>query len=78
VVAQEAATVRAVVREVTGSEPRRLRFREDADGLVALLTVALPEQQTIDAAHRVATDLERRIRDAAPTIAAVIVHTEPR
>lgn len=76
-VAAEDAAVRAVVAEVTGSEPQALRFRGDAEGLVALLTVTLPGTQNLDEAHRVATEIERRVKEAAPTLAAVIVHTEP-
>lgn len=76
-VAAEAATVRAIVEAATGAAPVRLRFRAGDDGLVALLTVALPGDQTLDAAHRAATDIEREIRLRAPAIAEVIVHTEP-
>lgn len=76
-VAAEDRAVRAIVRELTGSEPDALRFRAGDDGLVALLTVALDRTQTIDEAHRAATQIERRIRSALPQIAAVIVHTEP-
>jgi cation diffusion facilitator family transporter len=77
-VAQQERTVRAIVREVTGADPELLRFRAGDRGLVALLTVRLPGDQTLDAAHDAASRLERRIRDRAPEIAEVIVHTEPR
>ncbi|HEU4976034.1 MAG TPA: cation-efflux pump [Baekduia sp.] len=76
-IAAEDRTVRAIVREITGAEPHGLRFRAGDDGLVALLTVALDGTQTIDEAHRSATDIERRIRREVPSIVAVIVHTEP-
>lgn len=76
-VAGEQRAIRAIVREHTGAEPRALRFREDEEGLVALLTVELAGDQTLDAAHRAATEIERAIRAAAPGLAAVIVHTEP-
>jgi cation diffusion facilitator family transporter len=76
-VADEERTVRAIVREHTRAEPHALRFRQDDEGLVALLTIEIPGDQTLDAAHRAATAVERAIRDAAPAIAAVIVHTEP-
>jgi divalent metal cation (Fe/Co/Zn/Cd) transporter len=77
-VAQQERTVRAIVREVTGADPELLRFRAGDRGLVALLTVRLPGDQTLDAAHDAASRLERRIRDHVPEIAEVIVHTEPR
>jgi cation diffusion facilitator family transporter len=76
-VADEDRTIRAIVRKQTGAEPCALRFREDDDGLVALLTIELAGDQTLDAAHRAATAIERAIREAAPAISAVIVHTEP-
>jgi cation diffusion facilitator family transporter len=76
-VAREERAVRRIVRELSGSEPDRLRFRQGDDGLVALLTVGLSRGQTLDAAHRAATEIERRIRREVPGVAAVIVHTEP-
>jgi divalent metal cation (Fe/Co/Zn/Cd) transporter len=76
-VAEEERIVRGLVREVTGSEPDALRFRAGNEGLVVLLTVRLAGTQTLDQAHDVASELERRIRDLAPTIDEVIVHTEP-
>ena len=77
VVAEE-LVVRRVVRDLTGSDPDRLRFRAGDRGLVALLTVALEGHQTLDEAHEAASELERRIREEAPAIAEVVVHTEPR
>jgi cation diffusion facilitator family transporter len=76
-VAAEDLLVRGIVREVTGAPPVLLRFRTGDRGLVALLTVRLAGAQTLDSAHETASDIERRVRDAAPTIAEVIVHTEP-
>jgi cation diffusion facilitator family transporter len=74
----EDQAIRRVVRDVTGAEPERLRFRTDERGLVALLTVGLAGDQSLDAAHEAASELERRIRKVAPAVAEVIVHTEPR
>jgi cation diffusion facilitator family transporter len=76
-VAGEERIVRMIVREVTGGQAEALRFRAGDDGLVVLLTVRLDGAQTLDQAHDVASELERRIRDRAPTIDEVIVHTEP-
>ena len=76
-VAAEERAVRGIVRDLTGVEPAVLRFREGDEGLVVLVTVRLPGAQTLDAAHGVASEIERRIRDRAPAIAEVIVHTEP-
>jgi cation diffusion facilitator family transporter len=76
-VAQEEAAVRAIVADLTGRPVEALRFRAGAGGLVVLLTVRLGGEQTLDQAHDVASELERRIRARAPTIDEVIVHTEP-
>ncbi|MES1194232.1 MAG: cation transporter dimerization domain-containing protein [Solirubrobacterales bacterium] len=69
--------MRRIVRELTGGQAEALRFRAGDDGLVVLLTVRLDGAQTLDQAHGVASELERRIRDQAPAIDEVIVHTEP-
>ncbi|HEY6760724.1 MAG TPA: cation diffusion facilitator family transporter [Baekduia sp.] len=76
-VADEERIVRELVRELTSSEPEDLRFRMGAEGLVVLLTVRLAGTRTLDQAHDVASELERRIRERAPTVDEVIVHTEP-
>jgi cation diffusion facilitator family transporter len=76
-VAAEAGAIRAVVRDVTGADPEGLRFRAGDEGLVTLLTVRLAGDQTLDDAHRAASEIERRVRELAPRIAEVIVHTEP-
>ena len=77
-VARERSAIRAIVRDLTGAEPERLRFRTDDEGLVALLTIGLAGDRSVDDAHRAATEIERAVRRAAPTLAAVIVHTEPQ
>lgn len=70
-------TIGQLVRDATGTAPLRLAFRNEDDGIVTLLTVALPGGQTLDTAHRTATELEHAILAAVPTVAAVVVHTEP-
>lgn len=69
--------VRRVVREVTGSEPRELRFLRSDSGVVAFLTLGLDGTSRLDEAHARASEIEERIRLARPDIADVIVHTEP-
>jgi divalent metal cation (Fe/Co/Zn/Cd) transporter len=70
-------TITALVTDVTGHPPRRLAFREGDEGLVALLTVTLDGDRTLEDAHRSVSSLEQEIRAAVPTISVVIVHTEP-
>jgi divalent metal cation (Fe/Co/Zn/Cd) transporter len=75
--AAEEATLRRIVNEVVGGEPRELRFLRTEDGLVAFLTLGLDGTSRLDAAHARASEIEERIRRERPEIADVIVHTEP-
>jgi cation diffusion facilitator family transporter len=76
-VAGDAATVRSIVREVTGVEPRELRFLDTDEGLVAHMTLRLGAGQALADAHARASEIEERIRLRFPQIADVVVHTEP-
>ena len=71
------ATVRRIVREVTGVEPRELRFLDTDEGLVAHMTLRLGSGQALADAHARASEIEERIRLRLPEIADVVVHTEP-
>jgi cation diffusion facilitator family transporter len=76
-VATEAELVERIVREVTGSRPRELRFLNTADGLVAYLTLGLDPGSPLADAHSRASEIEERIRNERPEITEVVVHTEP-
>jgi cation diffusion facilitator family transporter len=69
--------VAEIVRELTGSPPREVRFRDTDQGLVAFVTVQVEAGQPLDAAHARASEIEARIRAERPEIADVVVHTEP-
>jgi cation diffusion facilitator family transporter len=71
------AIVAEIVRELTGSPPREVRFRDTDQGLVAFVTVLVEAGQPLDAAHARASEIEARIRAERPEIADVVVHTEP-
>jgi cation diffusion facilitator family transporter len=73
----ERELVLRVVREITGHEPRELRFLRTDDGLVAHLTLGLEGDSRLADAHARASEIEERIRRARPEIADVVVHTEP-
>ena len=76
--AHEADVIRAVVRELTGADPRDVRLRRrDHGGMVALLTVCTDPEQPLRQAHALASEIEERIRRRAPRISDVVVHTEP-
>jgi cation diffusion facilitator family transporter len=73
----ERDVVRRIVRDVTGQEPRELRFVYTAEGVLAYLTLGLDAASPLAEAHARASEIEERIRRARPDIADVIVHTEP-
>jgi cation diffusion facilitator family transporter len=75
--AVDANTVRRIVLEATGMQPRELRFLQTEDGLLAFLTLGLDPGIPLADAHRRASEIEGRVRRALPEIADVIVHTEP-
>ena len=69
--------VQRIVRDVTGTEPRGLRFLNTANGVVAHLTLGLEGDSRLADAHARASEIEERIRRARPEISDVVVHTEP-
>jgi cation diffusion facilitator family transporter len=76
-VAVERSAIEEVVRRYTGLEAAGVRFRDAERGRVALITVLLPPDQPLPSAHRRAGEIERAVRDRCPSLADVIVHTEP-
>jgi cation diffusion facilitator family transporter len=73
----ERGVVLQIVREITGQEPRELRFVDTGDGLLAYLTLGLDASIPLAEAHARASEIEERIHRARPDIADVVVHTEP-
>jgi divalent metal cation (Fe/Co/Zn/Cd) transporter len=73
----EREVVLRIVRDVTGEEPRELRFLYTDEGLTAYLTLGLDAASPLADAHARASEIEERIRRTRPDIADVIVHTEP-
>lgn len=73
----ESASVRRIVRDTTGAEPRELRFLDTTEGLVAFLTLGMEAERELADAHASASQIEERIRLVHPEIVEVIVHTEP-
>jgi len=74
---EAAGAVRGIVRGLTGSDPRELRFLRTDDGLLAYLTLALDPDCRLDQAHARASEIEEQIRRELPEISDVVVHTEP-
>ncbi|MGZ4345907.1 MAG: cation diffusion facilitator family transporter [Gaiellaceae bacterium] len=75
--AAERDVVLRIVHDVTGLEPREVRFVRTDDGMIAYLTLGLDAASPLAEAHARASEIEERIRRARPDIADVIVHTEP-
>jgi cation diffusion facilitator family transporter len=73
----ERGVVLSIVRDITGQEPRELRFVRTDEGLTAYLTLGMDPASPLADAHARASEVEERIRLARPDIADVIVHTEP-
>jgi cation diffusion facilitator family transporter len=75
--AADAAEIARVVRETTGREPVELRFLHTDEGLVGFLTLGLDPAISLAEAHELASEVERRCREACPGLAELTVHTEP-
>jgi cation diffusion facilitator family transporter len=75
--AEERAAVEETVRGITGSLPASVRFRDAERGRVALVTITLPGEQPLPAAHHDAGRIEEAVRERCPGLTDVIVHTEP-
>jgi divalent metal cation (Fe/Co/Zn/Cd) transporter len=75
--ATERVAIEEAVRQVTGSNPSSVSFRDGERGRIALVTITLPGEQPLPSAHRHAGAIEEAVRERCPELADVIVHTEP-
>jgi cation diffusion facilitator family transporter len=75
--AEERAAIEETVRRVTGAPPAAVSFRDGERGRIALVTITLPGEQPLSSAHGHAGAIEQAVRERCPTLADVIVHTEP-
>lgn len=76
-VADDRAAIDEVVRRHTGAAPVDVRFRDSTRGRIALVTVALPGDESLGSAHRRAGQIEHDMREQRPELADAVVHTEP-
>jgi cation diffusion facilitator family transporter len=74
---QTTRTVRRLVRERTGSDPRLVKLLSTDAGHVLFLTLAVDSAASLTEAHELAGELEDELRRRIDGIAEVIVHTEP-
>jgi divalent metal cation (Fe/Co/Zn/Cd) transporter len=75
--AAERSAIEETVRRVTGAKPLDVSFRDGERGRIALVTISLPGEQPLPSAHRHAGAIEEAVRERCPSLADVIVHTEP-
>jgi cation diffusion facilitator family transporter len=66
-----------LVLDRTGTEPRQLRLLHAAGGLVVFVSVVVPPDMPLPAAHDLASRLEDDIREGQSHVQDVVVHTEP-
>jgi cation diffusion facilitator family transporter len=69
--------VERLVRERTGRSPQKVRLLSTDAGRVLFLTLGVEPGESLADAHRLAGELEEELRQQAPDIADVVVHTEP-
>ncbi len=71
------AEIERLVRARTGHAPLIVRLLSTAAGRVVFLTVRVGGEDSLDAAHELAGELEEEVREQLEDIADVVVHTEP-
>jgi cation diffusion facilitator family transporter len=70
-------TIRNIVRRYADAPARDLRLLPTADGDVLFITVSVGVTASLTQAHQLASELEEELRLELPSIADVVVHTEP-
>ena len=76
-VAADRAAIDALAQRHTGLAPLDVSFRDGGRGRIALVTVAVPGQSTLNEAHQIAGRIEEDLRRERPELADAVVHTEP-
>ncbi len=70
-------TIETVVRRYAHAPARDLRLLPTEAGDVLFITVSVGATASLDQAHQLASRLEEELRQELPSIADVVVHTEP-
>ncbi len=73
----EMKLVENAVLSITGYKPRKLRFIDTDEGIVAYLTLVLDPEESLAKAHDVASEIKARVLSEESRIVNVFVHTEP-
>jgi cation diffusion facilitator family transporter len=74
---QALATIKTVVQRYAHTAARDVRLLPTQDGDVLFITVSVGPTASLTEAHQLASELEERLRHELPSIADVVVHTEP-
>jgi cation diffusion facilitator family transporter len=70
-------TIKAVVQRDAHTPARDLRLLPTRDGDVLFITISVGATASLTHAHQIASELEEELRHELPSIADVVVHTEP-
>ncbi len=70
-------TIKTVVQRYAHTPARDLRLLPTPHGDVLFITLSVGATASLTHAHQVASELEEQLRQAIPSIADVVVHTEP-
>lgn len=73
----ETKVVDKAVLAATGHKPRKLRFINTDEGMVAYLTLALSSGESLATAHDLASAIKAQVLSEGSKIVNVFVHTEP-
>jgi cation diffusion facilitator family transporter len=69
--------IERLVRERTEREPKRVKLLSTEAGRVVFLTLDVDADDSLTAAHRLASELEEELRQRVSGIADVVIRTEP-
>jgi cation diffusion facilitator family transporter len=70
-------TIKTVVQRYAQTPAEDLRLLPTREGDVLFITVSVGATASLDNAHQLASELEERLRLELPSLADVVVHTEP-
>jgi cation diffusion facilitator family transporter len=70
-------TIETVVERYAHTPARDLRLIATPEGDVLFITISVGAAAPLTQAHKLASELEEELRQAIPSIADVVVHTEP-
>jgi cation diffusion facilitator family transporter len=69
--------VERLVHERTGGAPQRVTLLSTDGGRVMFITLGVPAGESLADAHRLAGELEEKLREEIADVADVVIHTEP-